>query len=274
MGKGQRERGTKGQRGGAGAGGADRFALYELCAQNPARDARMLRAIHGGEPRVLGEDFSGTAAISRAWVSLWRGARAVAVDHDAEPLARARGVRAVRVRRADVMDVSDPVDLIGVLNFSICELHTRRALVRYLRHARSRLSPGGALVVDIYGGSDAFATGVITQRVKAPSGEVIRYQWEQRHADALSGRVVNAMHFSIGTVRGGGTRLADAFVYDWRLWSVPELREAMTDAGFRLAEVYPRVAGATDADGNLYVHPIGDDEGAGESYVVYVVGRV
>jgi SAM-dependent methyltransferase len=264
------------------AAAPDRYALYELCAQNPSRDARMLRAIHDGEPRVLGEDFCGTAAISRAWVALFPHARAVGVDHDPEPLARARAAntgatRRVTLRRADVMDAADPADLIAVLNFSIGELHTRAALVRYLAHARARLRDDGVFIADTYDGSDAYLTGRIAQTVKLPPGRWgpgarVRYEWEQRHADIATGRVVNAMHFTV-TTRGSRQRFEDAFVYDWRLWSVRELRDAMTDAGFAATEVYARTADATDADGNLYVRPVEDPLELGESFSAYVVGR-
>jgi SAM-dependent methyltransferase len=255
----------------------DRHALYELCAQNPARDARMLRALHAGEPRVLGEDFSGTGAISRAWAGLFPGARAVAVDHDPEVLARARGAPGVKAVCADVMRVRERVDVIGVLNFSICELHDRARLVAYLAHARARLRRAGVFVADIYDGSDAFATGVVSQRVRLPGrgpARFVRYQWEQRHADPTTGRVVNAMHFTLPpTASRPRERLQDAFVYDWRLWSVPELRDAMAEAGYAATEVFARTADATDADGNLYASPVQDARELGDSFAAYVVGR-
>ncbi len=261
------------RRDGAGDALPDRHGLYEACAQNPTRDVRMLEAIHADEPRVLGEDFCGTGALSRAWAALSPGHSAIAVDHDAEPLARAQRVARVRAIRADVMRVTARTDIIAVLNFSICELHTRGALVAYLRHALARLKRRGVLVLDIYGGGDAFNTGRIVQNVRLETGRRVRYEWEQRHADPLTGRVVNAMHFSVRGPNGRAVRLDDAFVYDWRLWSIPELREAMEEAGFTSSEVYPRFAEAQDDEGNLYVSPISDSAEVGESFSVYVVGR-
>lgn len=234
----------------------------------------MLRAMHGGQPRILGEDFSGTGAISRAWVGLSPKANAVAVDHDAATLARAKGVSRVTTRCMDVMKATDAADVIAVLNFSICELHERRALVRYFKHVKSRLRVDGVLVMDIYGGSDAYNTGRIAEQVKLPDGRRVRYEWEQRHADSLTGRVVNAMHFRVTSKGGKPMRVEDAFVYNWRLWSVPELREAMMEAGFETTEVYARFAEAQDGEGNLYVSPVQDAAEVGDSYSVYVVGRV
>jgi hypothetical protein len=282
-----------------------KYDLYELCAQAPARDARFLRAIHGGAPTTLGEDFSGGGAIAKEWVRLFPGSRAVTVDMDPEPLERLRDVKGITVVCDDVRRAKNKVDLIADLNFSICELHTRRDLVDYLKHAKARLPKRGVFVCDIYGGSDSFYTGVITERKVAPSGEKISYDWEQRHADPLTGRVVNAMHFKVApgipTTRSaksgakgkknakGSAKSADAkgdpsrekpyvlrnaFVYHWRLWSVPELREAMTEAGFGVTEVYPRFADAVDDEGNFYVSPIEDAAELGDSFSVYVVARV
>ena len=47
--------------------------------------------------------------------------------------------------------------------------------------------------------------------------------------DPASHRLLCRMHF----VFPDGSRIRNAFVYDWRLWTLPELREALEDAGFR-----------------------------------------
>lgn len=254
--------------------GLDRFSLYELCAQAPARDARVLAAIHGRQARILGEDFCGTAALSRAWADLGPRNRAVAVDHDAGTLARASGHPRVGLIRADVRSVREPADVIAVLNFSIGEVHARRALVGYFRHVQKRLRRGGVFICDIYGGADSHLTGTVEQRAVGPGRERITYQWEQRTADPFTGRVVNAMHFVVRPpMRGSARQFKDAFVYDWRLWSVPELREAMAEAGFAATEIYSRVPDALDSDGRFHMLPIEDAPEVGDSFSVYVAGR-
>lgn len=263
----------------------DRFELYERCAQDPERDVRILRAIHASNPIILAEDFSGTAALSRRWVADVPRGRAIATDVDPEPLRRARllptpaGAR-VRVHIRDARRAIGKADIIAVFNFSIGELHERSGLLAYLANARSRLRKGGILAVDLYAGGDAWRLGTSRDHRLGPRGERITYTWEQRHADPVTGRVVNTMSFRVlpkgrkDGRAGGAVVLKDAFVYDWRLWSVPELRDAMVEAGFGEVEVFPRADHAVDHLGETHVRPIetaGDDAGG---LIVFVVGRV
>lgn len=248
----------------------DRYDLYEAAAQSPEQEAKFLRAVHGASPRALGEDFCGSGAVCRAWVDLDPSLRAVCVDKDDDALdalrARATPEQAARmsVVRADVLHATEHVDVLCALNFPVGYWHTRRELVAYLRHARTRLTPGGVFVCDIYGGANAFVCGESDEELRGG----VRYTWEQREADPTTGRVVNAMHFTLPD----GRELRDAFTYDWRLWSIPELRDAMDEAGFASTEVHDRLGDAVDADGNLHVRPVRGDE-LDDTFVVYVVGR-
>lgn len=252
----------------------DRYELYERAAQDPDMQARFLRALHPapeGTPLTLGEDFCGAGALSRAWVARFgaHGARAICVDHDEEPLARLRAdpSPAITIHHADVLKITDPVDILAVLNFSICEWKSRADLVRYLRHARSRLRPRGLLVLDLYGGENAFVMGESDQQLRGPRDRPLRYVWEQRKADPLTGRVVNAMHF----FPAGAPPMRDAFVYRWRLWAVPEMRDALADAGFTAVAAYDRLAGAVDGDGRLYPTPVASPDDLDDDFVVYLV---
>ena len=252
----------------------DRHELYERAVQSPAMQARFLRALLGADrrgPVTLGEDFSAAGAIARAFLALDPGHRAVCVDLDPVALRRLTEMldpplhHALTTRNTDVFDARDPVDILAALNFSLCEIHDRPRLVGYLRNARQRLNPGGVFVADLYGGADAMAVGESEEEL--PGG--VRYVWEQRRADPLTGRVVNAMHFHLPA----GETLRDAFVYDWRLWTVPELRDAMTEAGFPFTEVHDRLGGAIDGDGAVHPLPVTDPDELDETFVVSVVAR-
>lgn len=253
----------------------DRFDLYERCVQSPRHLVPLLRAIHGRSPRVLGEDFAGTAALSIEWAERVDDGRAVAVDLDETALFR-HGVD-MRVDRvaADVRTVGAPADLLFVGNFSIGYLHTRAELVEYLRHARERVAEArGVFVCDTYGGETAYTIGHVHRAHPLPDGRTCRYTWEQRAADPLTGMVTDVIHFRIEDAGVITEELMDAFVYEWRLWSVPELRDALAEAGFVGTDVYAKLADAVDAEGNAYAEPVTDPDDVEDSFILLVAGRV
>jgi len=262
-----------------------RHALYELCVQSTKHVVPFLRAVHQNAPTMLGEDFAGTAALSHRWVNHVEGGSAVAVDLDGEALRHRGEDERIESVQGDVLACSLPADVLFVGNFSIGYLHTRAALVAYLRHALSRLEPGGVFVCDTYGGESAFLIGEVhrdhyiagddlPEALVPHRGKRVRYTWEQREADPLTARVTDVCSFRV--IDGRGTielELPDAFVYRWRLWSVPEIREALDEAGYASVEVYDKTAEAIDQDGNAYVRPVEDGSELDDSFIVMVVGR-
>lgn len=261
----------------------DRHALYESCVQSAEETVPLLRAIHGDDPRVLGEDFSGTAAVSREWVRTVPDGTATAQDLDSETIDAGRAAARTELVDGDrlswlVGDVRDggaEADVVYVGNFSICELHARADLVAYLRATRARLKPGGVVVCDLYGGDTAYSIGSAERVEPGPEpGTHVLYTWEQREADPLTARVLNVIHFEIQDEDDATlVELVEAYVYDWRLWSVPELREAMLEAGFAETEVHGRRPDAIDDEGMAYVLAIEDPEDLDETWDVLVVGR-
>lgn len=253
-----------------------RFHLYESCVQNPALAVKLLRGIHAGSPRVLAEDFCGTAALSRAWVRAISGSRAFAADIDPAPLKRAAAPN-VRVFRADVL-TSAPLaklraDVLFVGNFSIGEIHDRATLVRYLARSRRRLRRGGVFVCDIYGGESAFRLGATQREHILARDSRVKYTWEQREADPFTACVTNALHFRVFRGSELVQELRDAFVYHWRLWTIPELRDAMHEAGFDQIDVYAQLPDAEDSEGNVYASPVENPVELGPSFIVCVAAR-
>ena len=227
------------------AGGhPDPYALYEQAVQDPDADIaliqRMYRKRYERIPRLLREDFCGTAAMACRWVQQHPGNRAFAIDIDPVPLAWCREHHLAKLRPAqagrlelvegDVREVRGvPVDVTVAFNFSYFLFRTRDALRAYFATARRTLAPEGLFVVDCYGGADSFRTMRERRRV---NGFV--YVWDQFAVDPISHSVTNYIHFELRD----GTRLRRAFRYDWRLWTVPELRELLAEAGFARTEVY------------------------------------
>lgn len=236
----------------------DRHDLYERCVQRPHELVPFLSALHGRSPRVLREDFAGTAAVSRVWATLSEEHRAEAVDIDDSVLGCAASSPRVELISCDVRTDhvhEASVDCVFVGNFSIGEIATRADLVAYLRDSRRRLKGGGLFVCDTYGGRTAFETGILVRRHAQTDGSILHHAWEQRSADPLTARVVNALHFRIERDGEIVAELRDAFVYEWRLWSVPELVDALHEAGFIGTSVHTElsVEGPLDRTGTSLV---------------------
>lgn len=232
----------------------DRHQLYQGAVQVADADldfaARVFRARSGRPLRFLREDFCGTALLACTWVRRGGGRRAIGVDLAAEPLRWARahnlpalGARGASVRlvQQDVRAVHDPkVEAVLALNFSYWIFKTRPALVEYLRAARRSLLPGGVLVLDAFGGSEAMAVQSDVRRIPAQTafdGTALPryvYRWNQERFDPVR----HDFTCSIDFVLKDGRVLKRAFRYDWRFWTLPELREMLAEAGFAQSAVY------------------------------------
>ncbi len=232
----------------------DRHALYEVAVQGPDWDLdfleRVFRRRNARAPRLFREDFCSTAALATAWVLRHPDNQAWAVDLDPEPLAWARKFRLPYVRdaakrvklvKSDVRKPQKPlVDVACALNFSWWIFHERRDLVAYLKAARASLKPGGVLVMNLFGGTRGERKLVERTRKASsntPDGQMVpgfTYVWEQARVDAVTRNLLAYIHFEFKD----GTRMPRAFVYDWRMWSLPDLRDCAAEAGFSDFEVW------------------------------------
>jgi SAM-dependent methyltransferase len=265
----------------------DRFALYEVAVQGVDWDLDFIERVWrrrnpGREPRTFREDFCSTAALATGWALRGRERRAWGVDLDAEPLDWARrrrlphareAARRVTLVRGDVRTVRVPrVDAACALNFSWWVFHDRVELLRYLRAARAGLRPGGVLVLNLFGGGDA--EQALTERTRkaaasAPDGTMLpgfTYVWEHTAVNAADRRLVAHIHFELRD----GRRLRRAFTYDWRMYTIPELRDALHEAGFASFEVWSEGYDARTGRGNatLYRRTHIDNE---DTWVAYAV---
>jgi SAM-dependent methyltransferase len=252
----------------------DRHALYERAVQDPEGELELIERVlrRAGRPaRRLREDFSGTALLAAAWVAAGPNRSAVAVDRDRAVHAWARAHRLpalgpasarLRLVRADVRRGPEgPFDAIVALNFSYQVFRTRGALRQYLLAARRALAPGGAVILDVFGGWEA--QRALTERRRLRGGAT--YVWEQESFDPISSRLRCSIHFELA----GGRRLRRAFRYDWRLWTIPELGELLREAGFARVEVFWDVA--PQGVEPRYLTRSSAESCAG--WIAYVVGR-
>jgi SAM-dependent methyltransferase len=222
---------------------ADKYVLYGKAVQTPRDDARFLaryfQRITGRSLRVLREDFCGTANILTEFVKLHKDNRGIGIDLDPEPLAwcRQHNVAALTPeQRSRIMLLQQNViltqrpkaDMVAAFNFSYCVMKTRKELLVYFKAARRSLAGGGVFVVDNHGGNEVPLVGSETWRCGK-----FKYTWEVVDFDPMSHHILYQIHF----VFPDGSRIKDAFVYHWRLWTLPELQELFVEAGFRNVQV-------------------------------------
>jgi len=222
---------------------ADKHSLYQRAVQDSDAMIDLIETVydthHKEPPLVLKEDFCGTASLCAQWVKGHPLRTAVGVDLDRptldwglknniEPLNE--NASRVELVQGDVRDVTkQDFDVIAALNFSYFTFHKRSELMEYFRAAKDSLCDGGFLILDLHGGPDSqFA-------LEEPHDfENFEYVWEQGVFDPINNGTVCRIHFRFPD----STEIKDAFVYDWRLWSMPELNDAMKEAGFFAVETW------------------------------------
>lgn len=224
---------------------ADIHELYEQAVQAVDAEIEFLehtfRELRGREAVSFREDFCGTASAACEWVRTGKGLRhAIGVDNDPEVLDWGRTNRVGRLPEAerarvkllheDVRTVdTDPVDIIGAFNFSYFMLETRNELRDYFRRCRDALVDDGILFLDAFGGPESI--DVQKEKTKLDG---FTYVWHQADFSPVTNHMVCHIHFKFPD----GSKLKRAFSYEWRMWSLPELRELLIEAGFSSARIY------------------------------------
>jgi hypothetical protein len=91
--------------------------------------------------------------------------------------------------------------------------------------------------------------------------------WDQAEYFPVTGDLLCHIHFRFPD----RSRLERAFTYDWRLWTLPELRELLEEAGFRRTTVYWE---GTDRRGNGNGEFLPEAKGEADAgWIVYLVAE-
>ncbi|CAJ2654653.1 unnamed protein product [Trifolium pratense] len=124
-------------------------------------------------------------------------------------------------------------DIVCAFNYSCCCLHKRTELVLYFKHAREALSTkGGIFVMDLYGGTSSENKLKLQRRF--PN---FTYVWEQAEFDIIQRKTRISLHFHLKKEQ---RKIRHAFSYSWRLWTLPEIRDCLEEAGFRSVHFWVR----------------------------------
>jgi hypothetical protein len=172
----------------------------------------------------------------------------------------------VEVRRENVLTRTRPgAALIYAGNFSFFIFQERPQLLEYFQVAHGSLSKNGLILLELAGGPGMTAPIREKRTVRISKDFKYQYIWHQKSFDPIKNRGQYAIHF-----RGSdGHKVDHAFTYDWRLWSIPEVRDALREAGFSKTVVYWEKSEQGEGTGDYVRMEEGDNA---YSWVAYVVG--
>ena len=258
---------------------ADKYKLYLASVQEPEVEVKFFDRAYKSfndkkKPRVLREDFCGTFAICCEWAKK-KDRIAIGVDLDPEPLDWGRkhnlaklskkAQERVTLLQEDVRTVSETkADVLAAQNFSFWIFKARDELRRYFEIARENLAPGGILVTDMMGGSECLEEDHEDER----EYDGFNYIWLQERFDPIT----HDARFSISFEFPDGSKMKKAFRYDWRFWTIPEVREVLLEAGFSQVHVYWEGTEKNSDEGNGVFKKRRSAE-ADPAWIAYVVAQ-
>lgn len=260
------------------AANSDRHELYEIAVQEVVSECdfidKVCRSLGGRTPSTLREDFCGTAKVCTEWARRRKTNRAIGVDLNGAVIRwgerrhrsnlPASVASRISVLEADVLEVETPgVDCVVAMNFSYFIFKDRATLVRYFRRVYESLAPDGVLIADAYGGSQAHE-----EQEEERHLDGFTYVWDQHHYNPITADVVNHIHFRFPD----GSEMKRAFTYRWRLWSLPEIQDAMREAGFARTTVYWEGTIARTGEGDGKFRPTRRGE-ACQGWIAYIAAE-
>ncbi|MEK7357358.1 MAG: class I SAM-dependent methyltransferase, partial [Bdellovibrionota bacterium] len=138
----------------------------------------------------------------------------------------------------------------------------RSMMKSYFHNCSSTLNPGGLLIVDVFGGSQCQEANEEVTKQKD-----FTYYWEQENFDPITNEALFHIHFK----PKGHRKIEKAFTYDWRMWTIPELREMMRETGFKRTHVYwEGTTRSGTGDGKFKRAEKGEEC---QAWIAYVVGE-
>ena len=257
---------------------ADRYRLYQASVQDVESEINFIEetwdSLRQRPARLLREDFCGTANTACQWIRRNAANRALGIDRNIDVLEWGREhnlalLTAEQQARIELFcgDVRDerpgPADIILAMNFSYYLFLARAELLAYFRATRRGLKNDGILFLDAYGGYEAPR---VLQEPRSCDG--FTYIWDQASFNPIDSCMDCHIHFEFSD----HSRIDRAFSYRWRLWTLPEIRELLTEAAYSQVDVYWEGTDEANNEGNGIYTPsdVGD---ADPGWVCYVVAQ-
>lgn len=253
---------------------ADKHDLYEQSVQDTEFEYDFVNTsyqrIRHKKAKLIREDFCGTAKMCCEWVSHRPENRAIGVDLESSVLNWGREHNLSQINeeqrsrieliQGNVLNVdTPPVDIVLAMNFSYFIFKDRQTMKGYFKGVYDSLAADGVMFLDAFGGYEAYR-----EMEELTEEEDFDYVWDQDYYNPITGDIRCYIHFDFPD----GSRIEKAFSYEWRLWSLPEIKELLLEAGF--AEVTIYWEGSDDegeGDGNFTPTTQGE---ADQSWICYI----
>lgn len=260
--------------------GFDKYFYYTQSVQSSDTDVlffnKVYKELNKINPVSLREDFCGTFALCCEWVKSGSNKQACGVDLSTEPTEYGKKYYLPQLSDAEKKDiniynqnvlVSDKFgkfDLVVAQNFSYCIFKQRKELLKYFTESKKRLNKNGLFVVDCFGGEQCSSENEDETEYE---DEGFSYFWDQDSFDPTNHHAKFYIHFKLD----GEKKRKKVFEYDWRLWTLPELKELLLEAGF--SDVFIYWEKDDDDEGGSGDFYITNGEENCEAWVAYVVAR-
>lgn len=254
--------------------GLKKYSLYEKSVQCVESDVDFLNEkfeeIRGHRPTLLREDFCGTGKLMCEWVKQGDKHEAHGVDLDPEPVNYGKEYHLSKLNETQQTQVNyylenvlDSTSIKGqvivAFNFSYFIFKKRAELVNYFKKVRESLTDDGVFFLDLFGGPES---QTLVEEETEHDG--FSYFWDCDKFNPITNECLFHIHFK----EKGQSKMREAFTYDWRMWTFPEIREALVDAGFKKTVAYWEEDGE-DGDGNGVFYASEEEENS-ESWIAYI----
>jgi SAM-dependent methyltransferase len=255
----------------------DKYDFYKKSVQSPDVDVAFFRKVYRElrlkEPKVFREDFAGTFATCCEWVKLNPKYQAYALDIDPEPLTygfqhymlKLKDQQRKRVHPVETSVLQSGLpraDIVAAMNFSYFVFRQRKMMKQYFQNVYKSLKPNGIFIMDCFGGS-----GCYDENEEVTNFRTFKYFWHQRNFDPVSNRAKFNIHFKMP----GTKKLENVFTYDWRMWTIPELKDILEEVGFKRSHVYWEGSNKKGEGNGVFTRVEKGEEC--ESWIAYIVGE-
>lgn len=257
---------------------ADRHYLYQESVQDTEAEIDFVEAtwqdLRDRPAELLREDFCGTANTACEWVRRDPGHLAVGIDLDGEVLQwgelnNLAQLDEAEQRRIDLVQdnvlyaAPELADIVLAMNFSYYLFLGRQQLLEYFESVHAGLVEDGLFFLDAYGGYDSHRD---IEEERECDG--FTYFWEQAGFNPIDSTMTCYIHFEFPD----RSRMDRAFSYQWRLWTLPEIREILLEAGFSEVTVYWEGTDENTGEGDGVYEPaeVGEPD---PGWVCYIVAQ-